>query len=74
MRCREGLVEVDVHDVEAHVAGSGDAEHRVEVGAVVVEQGACLVDHLGDGRDVFLEHADRVGVCHHHRGHAVVEF
>ena len=63
-----------MHDVETHVTGARHAEHRVEVGAVVVEQGACLVDHLGDDGDVFLKHPDGVGVGHHHGGHAVIEF
>jgi hypothetical protein len=37
-------VQVDVHDVEAHVAGQHLAEDRVQVGAVVVQQAAGLVD------------------------------
>src|SRR3954471_2000609 len=34
VRLREGLVQVEVDDVEAHVAGPRDAHDRVEVGAV----------------------------------------
>ena len=44
VRLAEGLVQVDVDDVEAHVAGARVAHHRVEVGAVVVERPARLVD------------------------------
>ena len=40
----EGLVEVDVHHVETHVARSGCAQHGVQVGAVVVHQSAASVD------------------------------
>src|SRR6202042_3828290 len=32
VRLGEGLVQVEVHDVEAHVPRTGDAHHRVEVG------------------------------------------
>ena len=45
---RERLVEVHVHDVEAHVAGAGDPKDGVQVGAVVVEQPADLVGGGGD--------------------------
>ena len=69
----ESLVEVDVHDIEAHVAGTGHAEHRVEVGSVVVEQGARIVDKLLDCRNLTLEYAESVGVGHHHRRHRVIE-
>ena len=44
MRRREGLVEVDVHNVEAHIARAGYSEERIEVGSVVVHKAAGLVD------------------------------
>jgi hypothetical protein len=44
VRLAERLVQVDVDDVEAHVAGPRVAHHRVEVGAVVVEGAASGVD------------------------------
>src|ERR1700730_16406517 len=34
VRSGEGLVEVEVDDVEAHVARSGDADEGVEIGAI----------------------------------------
>ncbi len=49
------------------------AEHRVEVGTVVIEQAACLVHELGYLEDFRLEHAERVGVGHHDAGDGVVE-
>ena len=73
MRRRERLVQVDVHDVEAHVAGTRDTQHRVEVGSVVVHQAAGLVYKTGNLGDVLLEHAHGVGVGHHHCRHGVVE-
>ena len=66
MRRGERLVQVDVHHVEAHIAGATRSEHRVEVRSVVVHQAAAAVDELGNLRDACLEEAQRVGVRHHH--------
>ena len=56
----EGLVQVHVDDVEAHVAGSHHAEDGVEIGAVVVQEPADLVHGGGDGGDVLLEQSQGV--------------
>ena len=61
VRLRERLVQVDVDDVEAHVAGAGDAAHGVEVRAVVVHERAGAVEDLRDLLDVLVEQAERVG-------------
>jgi hypothetical protein len=68
VRDSEGLVQVHVHDVESHVAGTHDAEDRVEIGAVVIEEPAHLVHGPGDLDDVFFEQAERVGVREHDAG------
>ena len=68
VRRAERLVRVEVDDVEAHVAGPADAEHRVGVGAVVVQEPAGLVDEAGDLGDVLVEQAERVGVGEHEPG------
>ena len=65
VRGGEGLVEVEMHDVEAHVAGTDHAQQRVHVGAVVVEQAAAFVNERRDLLDILLEQAERVGVGHH---------
>jgi murein tripeptide amidase MpaA len=65
---REGLVQVEVHDVDAEVAGTDDAEDGVEVGAVVVDQPAGIVDDLDDLLDVLVPQAERVRVGDHQRG------
>ena len=66
MRRGECLVQVDVHHVEAHVAGTAFAEQRIEVRTVVVHQAACLVHHLGNLQNTRLEDAQRIGIGHHH--------
>ena len=65
---REGLVQVHVDHVEAHVAGADLAQDGVQVGAVVVEQPAGLVHGGGDGLDVAVEHADGARVGQHDAG------
>ena len=59
VRLREGLVQIDVHDVETHVTGSRDAADGVQIGAVVVEEGANLVEYLRNRRDVLVEEPER---------------
>ena len=65
VRRREGLVQVEVADVEAEVAGARDAEDGVEVGAVHVDLHALGVAHLGDLVDLRLEEAERIGLGDH---------
>ena len=71
VRLGEGLVQVVVDDVEAHVAGPRDAHDRVQVGAVVVERGPRLVHDPRDLLDVAVEQAERVGVGQHQAGDVV---
>ena len=68
VRLRERLVQVDVDDVEAHVARAAAAHDRVQVGAVVVERPPRLVDDRGDLGDVLVEEAERVRVGEHQAG------
>ena len=65
MRRGEGLVQVRVDAVEAHVARADDAHDGVEVRAVVVAQSARVVDDLRDLEDVLVENADRVRIREH---------
>ena len=73
VRGRERLVEVEVDDVEPHVARPHQAEQRVQVGAVHVEERARVVDDLRDLDNLFLEEPERVGVGEHQRGAVVVD-
>ena len=70
VRDAEGLVQVEVRDVRAPLAGLGDADQGVHVGAVGVHLAAVRVDDLADLDDVFLEHAVRGRVGDHQRGQA----
>jgi hypothetical protein len=65
----KGLVQVQVHDVEAGVAHPQFAENGVQIGAVVVEQGVHLAAQGHDLGQVALEQAQ--GVRHGHHDPAV---
>ena len=73
VRCRESLVQIDVHHIEAHIAGTAYAEHRVEVGSIVIHQTATFVHQFGYFGYFFLKQAEGVGVGHHHSGNVVAE-
>ncbi len=72
VRLGERLVQVEVHDVEAHVARARDAHDRVEVRAVVVGGRPRVADDLGDLLDVRVEDPERVRVREHEAGDRVV--
>jgi hypothetical protein len=68
VRGGEGLVQVHVDDVEAHVARTHLAENRVEVGAVVIREAAGVVDDFLDVGNRFLEYAERRRIGQHQSG------
>ena len=64
----ERLVDIEVHDVEAGLAGLEAAQDRVQVRAVHVRERARLVDRVEQLADPRLEEAERRGVGDHHGG------
>ena len=73
VRLRERLVQVDVDDVEAHVARPRDPADGVQVRAVVVHERAHAVEDPGDLLDVLVEQADRGRVRDHQPGRVLVD-
>src|SRR6267143_7253821 len=65
MWSREGLVKIQVDNVETHVAGPDLSEYRVEVCPVVVEQSARLMDYHCDLENVPLEDSQSVRIRNH---------
>src|SRR5207247_4216860 len=62
---REGLVQIEMDDVEVHLSRGRAAQDRVEVGAVVIEEAARVVDDLRDVEDVFFENPKGVRIRQH---------
>ena len=67
MRRREGLVQVDVHRVDAEVAGPNLADDRVEIRSVAIDERPRGMDRVGDRLHLRFEQAASVGVGDHHR-------
>ena len=73
VRLRERLVEVDVDDVEAHVAGPRDAADGIEVRPVVVHEGAGAVEDPLHLLDPLVEETERRRVREHEAGRRLVD-
>src|SRR5262249_34231444 len=73
VRAGERLVDVVMLHARAEVARPGQAEDRVHVRAVQVDERAAGVQQIGDRADLALEQAERVRVGDHEYGRAFVE-
>ena len=67
VRRREGLVQVEVHGVDAEIARAHLAHDGVEIRPIRIEEGSRRMHRLGDCRDVALEQPARVGIGEHDR-------
>mmetsp|Transcript_28308 Transcript_28308/g.91616 ORF Transcript_28308/g.91616 Transcript_28308/m.91616 type:complete len:458 (+) Transcript_28308:216-1589(+) len=65
VRNAEGLVQVQVADVSSDVTRRAEANLRIHVGAVHVDQAAGVVDHLADLYNGVLKHSVGGGVGDH---------
>ncbi len=64
----EGLVQVDMHAVDAEVAGPDPADDRVEIRAVGIDEAAGRMHVTRDGREVVLEQTAGVRIGDHDAG------
>ena len=67
VRLAEGLVKIVMHRIEAHEAGVGASDDRIEVRTVVVHLATCGMDDVRCFGDVLFEETERVGIRDHHR-------
>src|SRR6185312_10044957 len=68
----ESLVQVEVRDIAAELAGSRETHHGIHVGAVHVHLAAVLVHHVTDLPHLGLEYAVSRGVRDHDAGEFVL--
>ena len=61
-------MQIQVHQVDAEVAGTHFADQRVHVGAVHIKQAAFSVHDVGDLVNLLLENSEGVGIGQHQRG------
>ena len=69
VRSGEGLVEIEVHYVEAHIARTHGAQQRVHIGSVIVEEASAAVYKFCNLRYFALEESERVRIGHHNAGY-----
>ena len=72
VRSGEGLVEVEVHHIDAAVAGFENAEQGVHVRAVAINQPAGFVDDADDFGGILIEQTERIRVGEHQTSESVV--
>ena len=46
MRHREGLVQIEMHQIEAQLGRANDSQEGIEVGAIAVHQSTAVVDQF----------------------------
>ena len=68
MRDAERLVQIEMRDIGAVIAGPRQADLRVQIGAVEIDLSAMAVNDVADVADVLLEHAMRRGIGDHDGG------
>ena len=68
MRNAEGLVQIEMADIGAVIAGPRQADLRVEIGAVEIDLAAMAMHDVADLADLLLEHAMGRGIGDHDRG------
>ncbi len=71
MRNAKRLVQVEMADIGAVIAGPRQADLRIHVGAVEIDLAAMAMHDVADLADVLLEHAVRRGIGDHHGGEIV---
>ena len=72
VRDGEGLVQVEVHQVEAQVARADDAEQGVQIRAVAIHQAAAAMHQLNHLFDVLIKETQCVRVGEHHADDRVI--
>src|SRR5438093_9347272 len=68
VRDAERLVQIEMRDIGAVIAGPRQTDLRVHVGAVEIDLAAMAMNDLADLADVLLEHTMRRGIGDHDGG------
>src|SRR5664279_5265691 len=74
MRNAEGLVQIEMADIGAVIAGPRKPDLRVQIGAVEIDLSAMAMHDLADFLDVLLEHAVGRGIGDHDGGEVLRMF
>ena len=72
VRGGEGLVQVEVHDINAQIAGASNAQQRVHIGAVAINQPTGFMDEFDHFEDVLVKQTQGVGIGDHDAGDGII--
>src|SRR6516162_8770514 len=74
VRNTEGLMQIEMADIGAVIAGPRQADLRVEISAIQIDLPSVCMDEVANGPDRTLEYAMRRRVGNHHRRQAIGKF
>ncbi len=66
-------MQIDMHGVNAEIAGTHSADNGVEIGTIAVKIGACSMGQARDLDDVALKQAAGIGIRHHDGGNILAQ-
>jgi hypothetical protein len=69
----KGLVEVEVHYIETHIARPNNTHDCIEICTVIVEKSSSIVDEVCNTFDVVLEEAKGIRVGEHDTSNRLIE-
>ena len=73
MRATECLVWVVVHHIRTKIARSSDAQNRIHVGAIQIDQATMSMDQFGDLFNLMIKQAKRIRIGDHEDGGLLID-
>ena len=72
MGSREGLMQVDMKDVDAEISGPRYPHHRIQVRAIHIHKRTMRMNRLRNAGNLTFKNTQSVGIRNHDRSHVVV--
>src|SRR5574344_978712 len=72
MRSSERLVQIQMHNVKSHITGTHLTHQRIHIGAIIIEQTACLMNHICNLLYISLEQPQSIGIGHHYTCNRII--
>src|SRR6185369_17300670 len=69
---REGLMEIQMNYVDAHIAGASNADERIHIGAIHVNQTTGVMNDAANLLNVLLKQSECVWIGQHQSGDVAV--
>jgi hypothetical protein len=69
----ESLVEIQMHDIEAHIARPDLTQDRVHIGPIVIQQASRGMDQTGYLFNILFKQSQRIGVGKHDTCNGIIQ-